>query len=416
MWQQSLKQQPINGRSIFVDMNSFFASVEQQAQPELRGKPVGVCPFVADATCVIAASIEAKQYGIKTGTRIPEAKRLYPGLKLVAANPRLYREYHRRILSSLENLPCHVQAKSIDEALLLVPGYLQPRALDLGEQVKAGIRAVGDQLKCSVGVAPNMFLAKMGTNIRKPDGLIEVRMEQLAEFYDPLQLMDLHGISWNMRRRLHQIGIMTPLDFFEASASLLRQNFGVNGEAWYLRLRGYEVDLKPTTRRIIGHQQTITPRPAETRQHVLSVASQLTYRAAIRLRQAGLAAKGIVLYIRFNDHTSWQKVYHGREPFFDSYTFYSHVQRLLKSCPRQLAGKPVRLVSVSAIDLVSQGSLTLPLFTGSEKSERISQALDEVNFRYGENSLITASQLAAGQPRDAIGFGNSVQNARELPK
>jgi DNA polymerase-4 len=413
MWERSLKQQPQDGRALFVDMNSFFASVEQQTTPALRGIPVGICPFISDTTSVIAASIEAKRYGIKTGTKVTQAKQLYPAIKLVQANPRKYRHYHRQIMAELDNLPCHVHAKSIDEALLLVPSYLREEALTLAHQIKERIANVGDQLKCSVGVASNMFLAKMATNLHKPDGLFEVKTEKLEEFYAPLQLLDLHGISWRMRRRLQQIGIGTPLDFFQAPAGLLRQNFGVNGEAWYLRLRGYEVDLKPTTRRMIGHQMTITPDPAHTRDEVLSVASQLTYRAATRLRAAELAARGVVLGIRFQDRTWWQKVYHGREPFFDSVTFYNHVQRLFKNCRMP---KPVRLVSVSAIDLIEQPAMPVPLFQTYRREEQLSQALDDINFRYGENTIVTGNQLRAGKPRDAIGYGNATLNVLELPK
>lgn len=413
MWAASIRPQPEDGKAIFIDMNSFFATAEQQAHPHLRGRPVGVCPFVSDTTCVIAASIEAKRYGVKTGMRIPDAKRLCPQIELVTATPRLYRDLHRQVMAGLDNLPCQVQAKSIDEALLVVPSYLRDQALDLAKEVKRIVAGVGDQLKCSVAIAPNLFLAKMGTNLHKPDGLIEIKLAQLEEFYRPLQLLELHGVSWRLRRRMHQIGIASVLDLYHAPHERLKQAFGVNGEAWYLRLRGFEVDLKPTTRRMIGHQMTITPQPAVTRQEVLSVASQLTFRAATRLRKAELAAHGVVLYLRFHDRTWWQKVYHSKQAFYDSVTFYNHVQRLFKACRMP---KPVRLVSVSAIDLIEQSKMTHPLFEPTDRGERLSHALDEINFRYGENSIVTAQQLFTDRPRDAIGYGNAVRNALELPK
>lgn len=328
MFEQMLRQRPIDGRAIFIDMNSFFASCEQQANPELRGQPLGVCPFISNATVVIAASTEAKRFGIKTGTRVPEAKLLCPRLQLVQANPRLYREFHRRLMAALDNLNCKVSAKSIDEALLLVPSYARHQAAKLGLDVKTAVRSVGSDLKCSVAIASNMFLAKMGTNLRKPDGFLEIKTAELADFYAPLELTDLHGISWRMKARLNAIGITTPVDFYEASLPLLREAFGVNGEAWYLRLRGYEVDLAPTTRRIIGHQMTIVPQPARSRAEVLSVASQLTYRAAIRLRQSGYAARGIAVYLRFQDHSGWKNVYHAKYAFTDSSTFFLQVKRL----------------------------------------------------------------------------------------
>jgi nucleotidyltransferase/DNA polymerase involved in DNA repair len=209
------------------------------------------------------------------------------------------------------------------------------------------------------------------------------------------------------------MGIYSALDLYHAPYALLKQHFGANGEAWYLRLRGFEVDLKPTTRRMIGHQITITPQPASDRAHVMSVASQITYRVATRLRTAGLAARGIVVWIRFNDRTWWKKVYHGRQAFTDSANFYKQVERMIGHCRLE---KPVRLVSVSVIDLVEQAKMTLPLINEHARDNRISAALDEINFRYGESSIMTARQLTSGKLRDAIGYGNATQNVRELPK
>jgi DNA polymerase IV len=412
MLEEMLRQQPADGRAVFVDMNSFFASCEQQAQPHLRGRPVGVCPFVSDATCVIAASIEAKRFGVKTAMRVPEAKRLCPDIVLVEANPRLYRDLHRRIMAELDNTHCRVVIKSIDEALLQVPSYLQNQGHQLAAEVKDRIRSVGDQLRCSVGIAPNMFLAKMGTSLRKPDGLLEVRTADLEAFYAPLVLIDLHGISWRMERRLKAIGIRSPLEFYRAPHSLLKKAFGVNGESWYLRLRGFEVDLKPTTRRMIGHQTTLVPNPAYDLSEVLSVASQLTYRAAIRLRASGLAARGITVYARYNDRTYWGRTYHGSQPFYDSATFFQQVHRLLSALPMR---QPVRLVSVSAIDLIDARFVTRKLFDQRSREERLSAALDDINFRYGEATVVTARQLFSTRARDAIGFGNASQNAFELP-
>ncbi|HSX48308.1 MAG TPA: DUF4113 domain-containing protein, partial [Candidatus Nanoarchaeia archaeon] len=187
---------------------------------------------------------------------------------------------------------------------------------------------------------------------------------------------------------------------------------GIPGEMWYLRLRGYEVDLKPTNRSIIGHQTTIVPQPAKSRAEVLSVASQLTYRAAIRLRSAGMAARGIAVSVRFVDRSWWGKVYHGREAFFDSATFFSEVNRLLSYCRMP---KPVRFVSVSAIDLIDTRFISQKLFDDHDREERLSQALDEINFRYGEATITTGRQGLTKKIHDAIGYGNAVQNTRELP-
>lgn len=420
-----LRQQPENGRCIFIDMNSFFASVEQQAHPELRGKPVGVCPFITDKTVCIAASVEAKRFGVGTGTSVKEAKLLCPGIKLVQANPRLYREYHRRIMDELENSVGRVNVISVDEAMLLVPSYLRHRSGDLGLEIKERVRKIGEDLKCSVGVAPNYFLSKMGTNLHKPDGFVDIKTTDLEGLYSLLSLTDLHGIAWRMAKRLKAIGINCPLDLYRASYPFLKQAFGVNGVNWYLRMRGFEVDLKPTTRRMIGHQSTIVPNPAKTRAQVLAVASQLTYRAAIRLRKSGLATRSIVVSVRYagvgrsgwgspnSGFGWWGKVYRGAEPFFDSATFFGHVRRLLNKLPMTA---PVRFVSVSAVDLVPQGFMTHKLFGDADKEESLSQALDEINFRYGEATITTGTSALRERIHDAIGFGNARHNAVELPR
>ena len=394
-------------------MNSFFASVEQELRPELRGRPIGVCPFINDATCIIAASIEAKRSGIKTGTKVAEAKRLCPEITLLAARPSHYRDYHHRIMTALDQTRCQVIVKSIDEALLIVPNDLRSQTRELALEVKQRLVALGSQLKSSIGIAPNLFLAKIASNLEKPDGLVEVRLDGLADFYAGLKLTDLHGISWRLARRFHAIGIASPLELFRAPYGLLRRSFGLSGEAWYLRLRGYEIDLAPTTRRMVGHETTITPDPATTMEQVLSVASQLTYKAANRLRASELAARGVVVYLRYSDRSYWQHLYHGRQPFSDSATFLGHVKRLLANHRLRL---PVRLVSVSAIDIMPIAQTTHSLFGQTESHERLSEALDQINGRFGPNTVQPAEQLLSRPMTDAVGFGNAPDVATALRK
>lgn len=412
MLEELLPTQPSDNRAVFVDMNSFFASVEQELRPELRGRPVGVCPFLSNATCIIAASIEAKRSGIKTGTNVGQAKLLCPGITLVEARPPAYRDYHKRIMETLDQTRCQVIIKSIDEALLLVPRDLRGHTTELALEIKNNLDKLGTQLKASIGIAPNQFLAKMASNFKKPNGLTRVPLSGLEDFYSQLRLTDLHGVSWRMARRFNQIGVATPLDLYRAPYQLLRRSFGLNGEAWYLRLRGHEIDQAPTTRRMIGHQTTITPHATSDPQVILGLASQLTYKAAVRLRAAGYAARGVVVYLRYNDRSGWQRLYHGRHPFCDSPTFLDHVQRLLT---RHQLRRPVRLVSVSAIDLVPLSQTTRSLFDEAAGGERLSEALDQLNARYGPQTVQPAEQLLAGPARDAVGFGNAAQAARELP-
>jgi DNA polymerase-4 len=403
---------PSEGRAMFVDMNSFFATVEQQAQPQLRGRPIGVCPYLHNSTCVIAASIEAKRYGVKTGTPIPEARRLCPEIILIQDNPRLYREYHREIMDMLDDTRCQVTIKSIDEAYLEVPRDLRANTTAIAGEIKTHLTTIGSQLQCSIGVASNLFLAKMGSNFKKPNGLTTIRSQDLEDFYAEFQLTDLYGIARRLAQRFRDLGIYTPLDLYHAPYPLLRQAFGANGQAWYLRLRGYEVDLRPTKRRIIGHQTTIVPEPAHTRDEVLAIASQLTYKAASRLRQAGFAARSLVIDVRYVDRSHWTRLYRGKTPIQDSTVAFDEVTRLLQRAPLRL---PVRRLSISFTDLIPHTALPQSLFTAPAHPAALSRAIDEIEERWGRLAIAPARQLLREQISDRIGFGNAPHSAEELP-
>lgn len=396
---------------LYVDMNSFFASVEQEVHPEYRGKPVGVCPFVHNSTCIVAASIEAKRLGIKTGTPVWEAKQRCPDIILVGDGPRAYRRYHQSIMDNLGQMRCNLTIKSIDEAALQVPLDLTDQAHELALEVKRRIQGVGSQLGSSVGIASNMFLGKMATKLHKPHGLTEIKLRDLEALYETLKLTDLYGISWRMEKRLQALQIWTALDLYQTSFQTLQKAFGLNGERWYLRLRGYEVDNRPTKRTVIGHQTTITPQPARSYDEVLGTASQLCYKAAFRLRAANLAARSAYLRLRFTDRTSDMKLIHTRFPFWDSRSCFEHISQLLRQIPLK---KPVRLVDVSFMDLAPQSSLTQPLFTESRRAELLSTALDEIDERWGRHTVMPGSHLLGNKVPDRVGFGNAHHTAAAL--
>src|SRR6201987_2515705 len=160
-------------RWLFLDLNSYFASVEQELRPELRGRPIAVVPVMADTTCAIAASYEAKAFGVRTGTQVGEAKRMCPGIELVEARHELYVDYHKRIVEAVETCVPVSTFMSIDEMACSLMGREQPlmAALDLARRIKQTIqRDVGSPLRCSVGLAPTRYLAKIASDMEKPDG------------------------------------------------------------------------------------------------------------------------------------------------------------------------------------------------------------------------------------------------------
>src|SRR6201994_513746 len=171
-------------RWLYVDFNSYFASVEQQLRPELRGKPIAVVPVETDATCAIAASYEAKAFGIKTGTPIWEAKKICPGIICVLAQHERYVDYHHRILEEVDKHIPVTAVCSIDEvACRLMDNEIAPeRSMEIACSIKHGLAAnVGEYVKCSIGIAPNRYLAKVATDLQKPDGLTFITGQDLPE-------------------------------------------------------------------------------------------------------------------------------------------------------------------------------------------------------------------------------------------
>src|ERR1700733_12891319 len=195
---------------LFVDLNSYFASCEQQERPELRNRPVAVVPMMADTTCCIAASYEAKAHGVKTGTIVADAKRMCPNIVLVEARHEVYVDYHHRIVDAVESCLPVTAVMSIDEMACRLMGRERPllAALELGRKVKARIQEqVGPFLRSSVGLATSRYLAKVASDIEKPDGLVALPLDVLPEALRRLTLRDLPGIGAKTEKRLNEKGI-----------------------------------------------------------------------------------------------------------------------------------------------------------------------------------------------------------------
>ena len=296
---------------LFLDLNSYFASVEQQDNPQLRGKPVAVTPLETDATCAIAASYEAKAYGIKTGTRIYEAKKMCPQLQCVMARHDVYVDYHHQILEATERcLPIN-KIWSIDEfdCLLLGKEREPDNARALAENIKASIHEhVGEAIHCSIGIAPNSFLAKVATEIEKPDGLVLLKPEDLPGRLLDLELLDLPGINYGILGRLEKARIRTVEQLWNTEPKQCRAIWkSVQGERFWYWLHGYDVPYQSTSPSMIGHSRMLDPnlRGAEkTRQ----VARRLLFKAAYRLRKKQLFARCLQFKVRFVEGGYWSNV------------------------------------------------------------------------------------------------------------
>jgi nucleotidyltransferase/DNA polymerase involved in DNA repair len=218
---------------LFLDLNAFFPSCKQQENPALRGRPVIVVQTPADSAVAIAASYAAKAFGIKTGTLMREARQLCPAVIPVQAHHRLYTEYHERILKAVDTCLPVEKVCSIDEMACKLMGTERqgPVARELALKVKRALREqVGECLTCSIGIAPNVFLGKVGSDLQKPDGLVVITHDKLPDILLRLDLQEIYGIGPRMEQRLQRAGIMTVTQLWNATPFQLRRVWGgING-------------------------------------------------------------------------------------------------------------------------------------------------------------------------------------------
>lgn len=394
---------------LFFDLNSFFASVEQQDQPALRNQPVAVVPMLNDSTCAIAASYEAKAYGIKTGTKIYEAKKLCPDLKCVLARHDVYVRYHKAIMASVENNLHIDKICSIDEAACRLPKQFQSvqSATDIALQIKQGLlRDVGAHIKCSIGLAGNMFLAKIATEIQKPDGLVAIMPGQELQHLRRLTLRDLTGIGHAMERRLNRAGITNVQQLWDTSPKQARQIWrNVGGERFWYKLHGYDLDDPPSSPSMIGHSRVLDPahRPVANAYHIARI---LTLKAAQRLRAGALYARRFGLFTRIVDGPRWGREYI-LSPSHDDVTILRAFESLWADLAALYPCARLKKISVQLYDLFEKEQITLDLFETvlpenkviNHKRERLSTALDEITQRYGKDAI----QFGQGCPQTAAG-------------
>ena len=300
-------------RSLFVDFDSYFASVEQEVQPALRGRPLAVVPVLAESTCCIAASYAAKALGIRTGTRVADARRLCPDLVLCLARPALYVEWHHRLLEAIGRVLPISSVGSIDEVdcALIGSERRRDRAQALARAIKAEIAREATFIRCSIGIAPNAFLAKTAADMRKPDGLTVIAMADLPAALHELQLRDLCGIGPALAQRLQRHGIHSVVQLTAADAATLRRVWGsVEGERFHALLHGGWLPPRPTARSSVGHSHVLGPE-LRNAAGARAVLCKLLSKAAMRLRRLGLTAGALSVRVRYTgEWPRWERGAH----------------------------------------------------------------------------------------------------------
>jgi len=383
---------------LFLDLNAYFASVEQQAHQRLRGRPVGVLPLQSETTCIIAASYEAKARGVKTGTPVWEARRLCPGIVLVPARHELYVDYHHRILKEINNHIPVSRVGSIDEmACELLGDEREPeKALALARRLKRGLLDnVGECLRCSIGIAPSRFAAKVASDMQKPDGLVLIRPEELPERFFGLELRDLAGIGPTLERRLNAAGVHSVRALTALQPKHARKIWGsVAGERFWYGLHGVDIpEAPPAAKRSIGHSRILPPAmraPDEARQ----VARRLLAKAAGRLRRYGLTASALACSARLETGLRWGGETR-LEATQDSFALLAAFETLWRDYRPVGGSGRVKKVSVMLLGLAPLEQQTPDLFAAAEPGRqqrqqirsRLAGALDRLNGKYGSDTV-----------------------------
>ncbi len=384
-------------RWLYVDFNSYFASVEQQLNPALRGKPVMVVPVDTESTCAIAASYEAKALGIRTNTPVYEAKKLCPEVVCVVANHEHYVSFHARICAEIEkHIPIH-SVCSIDEIACALKSNENSveQVMQLSARIKQGLKnTIGECVTCSIGVAPNKYLAKVATDIQKPDGLTIMQSEDILTLVTRLKLSDLPGIGRNMEKRLNIRGIYTTPQLLALSARQMRSLWSnVWGERMWYVLRGLDMpEEEPSKRSTVGHSHVLAPalRPPEQARYV---ARRLTVKAVSRLRRMGYYATAMTLSVRSEAGIRYAIDMHCARAY-DNHTFLSMLKEGWEAVIHASPHMRLRKVSVTLHGLESETYLQEDLFAtksaqgaGRIKSEKLSRAMDALNHRFGRDTV-----------------------------
>jgi DNA polymerase-4 len=398
-----------------IDLNSCFATIEQQANPLLRGKPIAVAAFVTDKGCILAASVEAKRLGIKTGMRVMDGRAIYPKLIVLPPDPWKYRNVHLKLRNLISGYTDDFAPKSIDEFVLnmenypkLTTGSMRQVAVEIKQRIRGEI---GEWLTVSVGIAPNKYLAKVAAGIRKPDGLDEISAGNFLDVYSALKLTDLTGIKERNAARLNSMGIYSVLDFYNAPVWRLRAAFhSITGLYWHTRLAGYEVDNVEYGRHSYGNSVAIGRNLTKIGE-LSPILARLTEKMCSRLRAAGYRAGGIHLMIAYKNGSWWHKGRRLSHPRFDSRDFYRAAFRLLiEANPTS----PVLNLAVSCFGLVRDSSTQLNFFDDVPKRENLVEAVDNINQRWGDFTLGSARSLGGSKVvMDRIAFGG-VKELEEL--
>jgi len=408
MYKDINKEKPM---MMFIDLNSAFATAEQQAHPTLRGKPMGVTNRISKECCVIAASYEAKKLGIKVGMRLSDAKAICPEFIMLETDAPKYHRVYQKLVSIMKDYSPKIRMKSIDEGVIdfhgMEPTLNGKSLVDIGYEIKQRVKdEIGDWMRINIGIAPNIFLAKQAAGWHKPDGLDVIDYKNLRSYYSQMKLTDLTGIAERFEARLNSYGIFTPLQFFAADEYMLKKRVfnSITGTYWYRRLRGHEIDDNETNLGMIGRQWVLRD-PTNKDELLRSYLSFLCETTGMKVRYRNVEARGICVWARLRNGESWYaKRMHGSS-FYTNQEIYRRALELFNQKP---SGADVQSMGIYCYGLEPSKASQLSMFEDIAKKDWVTKAVDEINDFYGAFTVYSATTIEGKKViKQKIPFGGT---------
>lgn len=400
----------VNRIVMHIDMNSYFASVEQQANPFLRGKPIGITGKHQKRSIIATASVEAKRLGVKTAMSTWEAKRVCPSLILYPGDPEKYADIMHRFNDIYREYTERVEEFSVDESFLELTqettDYLGAIwiALEIRERLK---KKLGEHITASIGIAPNKLIAKLASGRVKPNGLTVVPPARVMSLLDQSALQNLCGIGPRIEKRLNDIGIFTFEQLRHFPLDLLVHTFKSYGIWLHNAAWGRDISNPITVshsasrdRVSYGHTYTLpenTDNPREMKCYMLG----LSDRVAWRLRRDGQLARRVHAYLRYHDFTGTVQQYLMREPTADGLILFKTAWHLIERFRDDT--KSVRLLGLS-VSYLLPGQEPQSLFKKERRMRVLQHALDLIQKRYGPRAWTRASTLTVDFKTRSSGF------------
>lgn len=391
---------------LHFDMNSYFASVEQQANPFLRGKPVGVLATMTPHGCVLASSREAKAYGIKTGCRADEARQLCPDVVLLEVDPPKYRSTTQAIFSLCAEYTEDIEPYSIDEAFMNLTGVAatNEEAARIGMEIRRRIKEeVGEWLQCSMGIAWTRWLAKFGGDTAPKGGMVILTRENLYNYLVGRDVKEAWGIAGALSARLHMLGITTLDELARYPVQNLMTALGKQGYYLWANVNGIELSgvERKQSPKSIGHSHVLRQRSNDVCFHQ-AVVSRLAERTGRRLREQGLEGHGLYYYVRFHERDALSASCKVHRPITSTGQIFRAVWEAVGPAVRQSTPAMFALGLFGLRPRTDQ----MEFFVDKKISPELSRALDEINDRYGEETIVRGPLLNLNRIHapDRVGF------------